>query len=117
MPYLNEFDIHFVVRCAEQRDDWPNTQKAAAVIARLSAWTDEHSDGWAYWQKPRLAADKLATMLNDRFLVHYPMRVSEDITDEELSKALVPVKAFITRMINGGGSDESDRAYILEGAR
>ena len=73
-------------------DDTPNLQRAATVLRRLETWTDAHSDGWAYWPKPARAAARLMDALEtaDRFN-------PADISAAELTKALAPVKAFLTR--------------------
>lgn len=89
--WMNEWDI------AEALDrfdtpDTPNLHKGAQVVDALREWTNRNSDGWAYWHTPSRAAGSLMTLLHsvDRF-------DPTDIEKADLTKALRPIKAFLTR--------------------
>ena len=91
--WMNEWDIddaarYFVVR----RDEFPNLMRGAMVLHRLMVWTNNNSDGWPYWTKPGRASAKLQALVGDR-----RHRINGDITEQELRKALTPIKAFLTR--------------------
>ena len=91
MMFMNEWDID---DAKERFDHWetPNLAKGARVLGALANWTNENSDGWCYWPKPTRAAVKLMTLLEsaERFPV-------DDVSAADLTKALSPIKAFLTR--------------------
>lgn len=108
--WVNEYEAATLLNNA-RFEEKPYATDGAMILDRLIEWTNTHSDGWPYWQKPARAADRLIVLLyeNDR------KNDGEDITAADLRKALTPIKAFITKQIAGGGSNESDRLWILEG--
>lgn len=81
----------------------PNLYAGARVLYALMRWTNDNSDGWPYWQKPAKAADSLMDLLQAHTYAaqfgHYQgsANLLRDVTTEELTKALSPVKAFLTR--------------------
>ena len=75
----------------------PNLAAGAATLYRLRDWTDSNSDGWAYWPKPVRAAARLIGLLEDARLASLRGGWPTDITDAELTAALRPIKAFLTR--------------------
>lgn len=88
---MNEWDVEDLER-RFYVDETPHLREAARVLARLVDWTNRNSDGWCYWPKPSRAAKSLMTLLEaaDRY---DPV----DVTATQLTKALSPVKAFLTR--------------------
>jgi hypothetical protein len=91
MLFMNRWDI------AEAMDRFRRTQTptlyhAATILHRLQQWTDEHSDGWAYWPKPCRAAKALMTVIQAADHGH-----PEDITAAQLKKACQPIRTFLTR--------------------
>jgi len=101
--WMNEYEVvetlgqtHFQV------DEVPNMYAGARVLEALMEWTNSNSDGWPYWQKPAKAANSLMVAFHLR---SYALRFGHDrdgsplvdFTDEELAKALRPIKAFLTR--------------------
>jgi len=89
MLFLNEWEVND----REIRFNGGHTPvlgRAATILGNLVRWTNRNSDGWAYWPKPRRASKSLQALL-------YDIRRENDITEAELSKALAPVKAFLTR--------------------
>jgi hypothetical protein len=75
---------------------------ATVTLANLMAWTDSHSDGWAYWPKPTRAAAKLMALIEGD---NHPEGVRgarfdydrDDATPALLQAAIRPIKAFRTR--------------------
>jgi hypothetical protein len=68
MLFMNEYEIEdSLLRFGSE--ETPNLLKGAKVLDGLRRWANSNSDGWAYWQKPLLAAKKLMTLLQaaDRF--------------------------------------------------
>lgn len=102
--WMNDGDVEDAVR--RFGDDTPNLARGARILARLVAWTNSHSDGWAYWQKPANAARQLQELLQraerdyredgsvfrDGNLVKF-----SDVSDVQLTRALGPIKSFLTR--------------------
>jgi len=80
----------------------PNLAQGAYVLHNLMDWTNDNSDGWPYWNKPSRAADRLMTMLQDhsyaaQFGHDRQGNPLTDVSAADLTKALAPIKAFLTR--------------------
>ena len=97
---MNEWEIDNAI------DQWwndPDLGPAIRTLNSLREVTNTNSDGWAYWRKPARAADKLMTLIQQHERWHaastHSPRQGERATPAALRKALVPVKAFRTRMI------------------
>lgn len=91
MKYWNEYDIEYAYGRFE-RSCAPVAMTGALIVARLASWTNQNSDGWAYWLKPVRAAKNLLELLDslDRY-------APVDITPSQLKKACTPIKSFLTR--------------------
>jgi len=96
MTYLNEYEAYEAFGFIEAaRLD--NLIIGCRVLDALIEWTNSCSDGWTYWRKPRQAAAKLVEMIEDRRRNHLKANGLLDCTDEELRRALVPIKTFLTK--------------------
>jgi hypothetical protein len=60
MRYMNDFDID---RAARRYGDHPVLGPAVETLTNLVEWTNENSDGWAYWPKPCRSAAKLMELI------------------------------------------------------
>lgn len=89
---MNEFDIETAVR-RHTANAHPNRLGAALAVRNLADWANDHSDGWAYWAKPRNASKGLQQIAD-------VYNATSDVTDKELALAARAVKAFCTRMVN-----------------
>jgi hypothetical protein len=108
MLFMNEYEIEdSLLRFGSE--ETPNLLKGAKVLDGLRRWANSNSDGWAYWQKPLLAAKKLMTLLQaaDRF-------DPTDCTDAELRAALTPIKSFLTKQ-GVEHHDKVELVYISQG--
>lgn len=112
MKHMNEYDIARA-RQAYGQGRTPNRLALVLVIDQLADWANYHSDGWAYWPKPRQAAQKAIALVDSTTNAENERREREDITDAETVAAVRPVKAFCTRMVNAGTMRKSDREIIL----
>ena len=88
MKYMNDYDLSCARRQYGQGRT-PNRLALVMVVDSLREWTDNHSDGWAYWPKPCRAAAKAMELIDTR--------EDTDITDGEMQAAVRPIKAFMTR--------------------
>lgn len=95
--FLNEYDLQTLDNLFGENASNPNNARAVRTIVNLARWTDDNSDGWAYWAKPRNASAKLAQRLYDLQMEYLKGDDVADITDAELAKLLSPIKAFLTR--------------------
>jgi len=114
MLFMNDYDIQMAGRVA-QREEWKVMAEAVAILDRLRDWTDQNSDGWAYWPLPCRAARQLQERIQDqekKARTSYPAE-QYDMTYNERDAALRPIKAFLTRQ----RVSESDRRWILEGVQ
>ena len=96
MRFMNEYDID----TAQRRFDpgqTPNRAHLAATVAALRDWANRNSDGWVYWPKPARAAAR-AMELIDGYTTRERIEQEEtDATDAEVTAALRPIKALLTR--------------------
>ncbi len=100
MRFMNDFDLH-TARSRYGRGDTPNRLALVMVVDQLREWTNNHSDGWAYWPKPVRAAARAMELID--------VRETTDITEAEMVAAVRPIKAFLTRQ----KADARDREMIL----
>jgi hypothetical protein len=107
MQYMNDFDLDNA-RARFSEGNTPNRARLAMVVALLADWTNEHSDGWAYWLPPRRAANKAMTLINSTTNVANDEQERTDATDAEVKAALTPIKAFLTRQ----GVDHSVLGFL-----
>jgi hypothetical protein len=100
--FMNEHEVEEVFdRLDGAYPAVPNLATGASVLDALVAWTNEHSDGWPYWPKPARAAKNLMELFRER---DYAIRFGHDqsgnpLTDvdaADLTKALRPIKTFLT---------------------
>lgn len=112
MKHMNGYDI---ARAAARFDPdvVPNRARLVAVIDHLAQWTCANSDGWAYWAPPRRAAQRAIALVESTAYPEYERREREDITDAEVTAALRPIKAFLTK--HRDIVTDADRAWILAG--
>jgi hypothetical protein len=98
--FANVYDIHRYQQRFNAATGLPNLGKAADNLAALAEWTNDNSDGWAYWPKPSRAGQRLMALLSDaerRERDSWSTGRMDDITADDLKAALTPVKAFLTR--------------------
>lgn len=92
MRYMNDYDI---ARAYRTHADQPNRLRVLRTVDNLREWTDSHSDGWAHWLPPRRAAQRaIELVVGDGT---YAADQRPDATDAEVTAALRPIKAFLTR--------------------
>jgi hypothetical protein len=91
MRYMNDYDLEQARRRFTGLT-MPNRLALVMVVDNLREQTDMVSDGWAYWPKPRRAADKAMALIDSS-----TFSVREDITDAEMRAAVRPIKSFLTR--------------------
>jgi hypothetical protein len=104
MLFMNRFEVQEMLQRLEP-DETPNLYAAAAVLARLIAWTDANSDGWAYYPKPARSAKNLIELLYARNAAAWDPRDPRDITEAELNAACRPIKAMLTRTGISGANE------------
>lgn len=96
MLYMNDFDLAFAgSRFARGRT--PNRLALTRVVDELRHWTNDNSDGWAYWPKPCRAARSAMVLIQSTTNAANHEQEAHDITEAELKAALRPIKAFLTR--------------------
>lgn len=101
MLFMNEYDIEDALRRVNP-DTEPVLAEAVIALANLAAWTNNNSDGWAYWPKPCRAAKALQEAIQahqrwERAAYQGRRDPADEITPAALKKALSPIKAFLTR--------------------
>ena len=97
MMFMNEYDIE------DAREDFSNDPvygPATATLYNLMNWTNNNSDGWAYWKKPLQAARGLMEFIEGEKGRRRNWR-AEDPNEREVraayKKSLSAIKAFKTR--------------------
>lgn len=96
MHFMNDYDIEIAQHRFSQGST-PNREKVADVVARLSQWADDNSDGWAYWPKPARAAAKAMELIAPVTNADIDNFLRQDATDTQVAAALRPIKSFLTR--------------------
>ena len=95
MRFMNEYDIEMAAR---QHSLHPVLGPAIQTLDNLRYWTNQNSDGWAYWPKPCRAAARLMELIEGDGTSFYRFDdYRQDATVEKLKAALKPIKAFRTR--------------------
>lgn len=97
---MNEFDIVESGYRLCGTGQTPNLGHGTEILHNLMDWTNDNSDGWPYWVKPRNAAKGLMEAVSKAAWEDQP----EDITEAELARLCRPIKAFLTRQ----GVDHSE---------
>ncbi len=92
--WMNEYEIN---DAADRWHDHPILGPATDTLACLMEWTNSHSDGWPYWQKPAKASAKLMELLMGDGTQFYREQLEGSINVKEYRQALRPIKAFRTR--------------------
>jgi hypothetical protein len=105
--WMSEYEIEEMLRFTAIHE-LPVARRGAEVLARLMGWTNTVSDGWPYWAKPSRSAAKLMTLLDTTYRAHY-RGGHGDISEEDLKKAITPIKAFLTRQ----DVDPEDKVRIV----
>lgn len=90
----------------------PNYRTAAVILAALVDWTNTHSDGWAYWQKPSNASKRLQAILAP-WRTRYMDGDNEDLDHDTLVNIVKPIKAFLTRTSGQYDQEHHDSAIAL----
>lgn len=99
MRYMNDWDID---QARRRYRGQPNRLRVIKTVDNLRRWANANSDGWAYWPKPcRAAARAIELITGDGT---YAAFSRPDATDAEVTAALRPIKAFLTRQ----GVDHAD---------
>lgn len=93
MMFMNGYQV---AGAADRYQDHPVLGPATQTLVRLVNWTNQNSDGWAYWPKPCRAAAKLQALIQGDRLSRFDDERA-DATPAALRAAYAPVKAFRTR--------------------
>lgn len=86
MLYMNEYEIEQAVIL---NSNHLILGKASRFLRNFMIEVNTHSDGWPYWSLPVHAAKSLMLLLK-----------SPNPSEQDLAKALRPIKAFYTRKGN-----------------
>ena len=100
MMFMSEHEVENIEHRIDP-DDTPNLAAGAQVLSTLVGWANENSDGWPYWTKPCRAARNLMEILHERdYAIMFGQdregRPLTDVSAAELTKALRPIKTFLT---------------------
>ena len=96
MLYMNYYDLA-MARSRFTRSATPNRLALVMVVDNLREWADQNSDGWAYWPKPCRAAAPAMRLIDSTTNAENNRQEREDITDAQMRRAVVPIKAFLSR--------------------
>jgi len=110
MRFMNDYDLE-VARARFTRATCPNRLALVMVVDALREATDEVSDGWAYWSKPAASAASAMALIESRTHAENEQQETQDLTDAEVTRAVMPIKAMLTR--NRSVFDAERRERIL----
>jgi hypothetical protein len=100
MGFMNQWEIEAALAA---KHACPNVRKGVRLLQALMRAANAQSDGWAYWNKPSNAAEKLQALLETagklNGLSRLPLSYGTNatITDAQLKQAVAPIRAMITR--------------------
>lgn len=103
---MNHYDIDEAVRAFEHRH--PVLGPAARFLKDYQEGIDSMSDGWSHWHHGTKCSKQLQGLLEREMqYLRYDGRSEADRPtveqlQREASKALAPIKAFVTRRIRDG---------------
>ena len=92
--FMNEYEIQ---EAYDRFQHQPNRHRVVDVVGRLADWANSNSDGWSSWPKPVRAAQRAIELISFSTWDQIQAARREDITEAEVTKALAPIKAFLTR--------------------
>lgn len=92
MMFMNEYEIE---DAAEQYRGHPTLGPATQSLRNLMECANRNSDGWAYWVKPCRSAKQLQELIQSAR--HLRSGDPDSVTVEQVRKAYVPIKSFLTR--------------------
>lgn len=90
---MNEHDVDDILELTQRQ--FPEFERYAQYLVEWKDTINSNSDGWAYWKSGRGAADKLAGLLDQVKMSAFGR--AELPTEDQLKKALTPIKAAATR--------------------
>lgn len=90
--FMNQWEIE---QAAAAKHACPNVRKGVKLLMALVHSVNAQSDGWAYWNAPSKACQKLQTLLKTAGNLEYG--TNGTITDADLKKALSPIRSMATR--------------------
>lgn len=106
--FMNDWDLEYA-RARFTRATCPNRLALVLVVDNLREWTNGHSDGWGYWQRPSRAAANAVDLIRSSTSAANVEQEAHDISDDEMRAAVRPIKAFLTRQ----HASADDRERIL----
>lgn len=96
MRFMNDYDLARALRFYDA-DVTPNRVRLAVIVNCLAEWTNENSDGWAYWPKPCRAAAKAIALIDSTTNAENEAKRTRDASDAETKAAISAIKSFLTR--------------------
>lgn len=111
MKFMNDYDLD-QARARFDAGDTPNRLALVLVVDRLRHWADANSDGWAHWAAPVNAAKTAIEHIESRTSAENRVQERVDIAYADMTKALRPIKSFLTRQ----GVTGAAQTAILKGA-
>lgn len=106
--WMNEWEVRALPDRFDASEQ-PNAERGARILLNLLVWTNNNSDGWAYWRKPSNAAERLMDSLQAVRSAYF-RGDDTDMSAEALALALRPIKAFLTRQ----KVDADTREWIVD---
>jgi hypothetical protein len=98
MLYLNSDEIDDLQDYFRGPEIPENVRKAASALQRLKDWTNENSDGWAYWKAPLKAAEPLMLRLMEAESAWRRMKPVEDITEPRMDLFFKPIRDLLSNL-------------------
>ena len=90
--FMNQGDIEWA---ASQHHECPNVRKGVRLLLRLMEAVNQQSDGWAYWNAPSKAVEKLVDLLQTAGNLNHGTHGTISVVD--LRKAITPIRTMITK--------------------
>jgi len=97
MLYLNEYEVRDIATLFTG-EGVPNLDKAAKGLENLMIWTNQNSDGWAYWKAPLKAADPLMIRLMEAESDFRRGHDLADLSEAQMKLFFKPIRDLLSNL-------------------
>lgn len=97
MLYLNEYEVRDIATLFTG-EGVPNLDKAAKGLENLMIWTNQNSDGWAYWKAPLRASEPLMLRLMEAESDFRRGHDLADLSEAQMKLFFKPIRDLLSNL-------------------
>jgi hypothetical protein len=95
--YLNEYEVRDIATLFTG-EGVPNLDKAAKGLENLMIWTNQNSDGWAYWKAPLRASEPLMLRLMEAESDFRRGHDLADLSEAQMKLFFKPIRDLLSNL-------------------